>query len=320
MDYVCLCPFHGNKYTPSFTISAEDGAYTCWNDSCGATGSLLSMVMKLTNRKPMEAIRFIQKKGGDTQAAYEDAIEKAALEPQTFEEWQPGTIERMHEQFWLSDKAINYMQGRGFDNETLGHFQIGYSEAKDMIAVPVHSPDGICIGIVGRSIEGKQFKNSKGLQRNKTLFNIHRAKRIGSIVIICESSYDAMRIHQAGFPNVVAVLGGSLSPYNISLLDRYFDKIIIMTDYDKKSEHKFRDCHRCKTKHQDDCEGHNPGRDTGLKLAAALHHKDIEWAVFSDTMVYPHGKDATDLFDGEIQLMIHNSIPHIEYIQRSDMV
>lgn len=320
MDYVCLCPFHGNKYTPSFTISSADGAYTCWNDSCGVSGSLIQMVMKLTNRKPMEAIRYIQKKGGDTQAAYEDAIEKAAQEPVVFEEWQPGKIEEMADQLFKHTAPYEYMQGRGFDDETLRYFQIGYSAVKDMIAVPVHSPDGTCIGIVGRSIKDKQFKNSKGLQRNKTLFNIHRAKKIGSIVIICESAFDAMRIHQAGFPNVVAVLGGSLSAYNISLLDKYFDTIIIMTDYDIKSEHKFPNCSRCGTKHKDDCEGHNPGRDTGLKLAAALHHKDIQWAVFSDKIVYPHGKDAADLFDGEIQLMIHNSIPHIEYIQRPDMV
>lgn len=84
------------------------------------------------------------------------------------------------------------------------HFDLGYSKNMDMVTVPVHSPDGTPIGLVGRSIKGKSFKNSTNLPKSKTLFNIHRAKKIGDHVIVVESSFDAIRVHQAGFPNVVA--------------------------------------------------------------------------------------------------------------------
>jgi DNA primase len=98
-----------------------------------------------------------------------------------------------------------------YNQKSLYYFELGYSENMGMVTVPVHSPDGMPIGIVGRSIEGKAFKNSTNLPKSKTLFNIHRAKKIGDHVIIVESSFDAIRVHQAGFPNVVATLGGFLS-------------------------------------------------------------------------------------------------------------
>jgi DNA primase len=49
-------------------------------------------------------------------------------------------------------------------------------------------------------------------------------------VIVCESSFDAIRIHQSGFPNVVATLGGNISMENIQNLNKYASSIIIMTD------------------------------------------------------------------------------------------
>ncbi len=76
-------------------------------------------------------------------------------------------------------------------SEASSYFELGYSENMGMVTVPVHSPDGMAIGIVGRSIEGKAFKNSTNLPKSKTLFNIHRAKKIGDQVIVVESSFDA---------------------------------------------------------------------------------------------------------------------------------
>jgi DNA primase len=64
-------------------------------------------------------------------------------------------------------------------DETLGYFRIGYSAKRDAIMVPMHNPDGLPIGVIGRSIAGKDFKNSKGLPKNKTAWNFHRAKREG---------------------------------------------------------------------------------------------------------------------------------------------
>jgi DNA primase len=159
-----------------------------------------------------------------------------------------------------------------------------------MVVVPVHSPDGLPVGIVGRSIVEKKFKNSTNLPKNQTLFNIHRAKKIGSHVIIVESSFDAIRVHQAGFPNVVATLGGHLSSNNLNLLNRYFTKITIMTDSD------------------------SAGRELGLSISSSLRNKDILWASCEYGKVYQNNaKDAGDLSEKEIKECIINSVSDVEY-------
>jgi len=67
-----------------------------------------------------------------------------------------------------------------------------------MVTIPVHSPDGIPVGFVGRSIEGKEFKNTPGLPKAKTLFNLHRVKTAGKVYVV-ESSFDAIRFRPVRF-------------------------------------------------------------------------------------------------------------------------
>jgi len=122
------------------------------------------------------------------------------------------------------------------------------------------------------------------------MFNIHRAKKIGDHVIIVESSFDAIKVHQSGFPNVVATLGGHISNENLMLLNRYFNRITIMTDADQA------------------------GRELGMSIANKLRYKNILWASFDYGKIYPHeAKDAGDMTEQEIKTCIKNAVSDIEY-------
>jgi len=126
---------------------------------------------------------------------------------------------------------------------------------------------------------------------------------------VCEASYDAMRIHQAGYPNVIALLGGHVTQYHINQIDRNFDTVLIMTDFDNKI---FRpNCRMC---NYERCRGHRPGRDLGRSIATKLPHKRILWGAYDDTCVFPHGaKDASDMTDDEIRQCIRGAVPNFEY-------
>lgn len=100
-----------------------------------------------------------------------------------------------------------------------------------MVTVPVHSPDGVPIGFVGRSIEGKDFKNTPGLPKGKTLFNLHRVKK-SDIVYVVESSFDVIRLDQVNIP-AVATLGANVSNAQIELLQKYFNNIVVVADNDE---------------------------------------------------------------------------------------
>lgn len=309
-DFLTYCPFHGNNDTPSFSIGNRSGLYICFNPSCGETGNLTDLIRSQTGRNEFEAVRLIAKMASES-GDFSDQLAAALEEPVTFSEFNPEVLRRLREGMAGESAGRLYMHGRGFTDLTIDYFELGYSGKKDMVAVPVHSPNGLPVGIVGRGVQQKTFKNSKGLPRNKTLFNIHRAKRQGDIVIVTEASFDAMRVHQAGFPNVVATLGGHLSPANYALLDRYFQTIIIMTDFDDKSKHVYENCRKCAPNL---CGGHNPGRELGSAIATTLSRKNIQWALYDRKLVYPHGaKDAGDLTDDEIAQCINNCVNNLEY-------
>ena len=289
-DFLCYCPFHSNRHTSSFSVSREKGAFICFNPSCGEAGTLQELVRRVTHKNEFEVLRFISSMETEALENFDELLSEAMEEKPDFEEFPGDTIDRLHADLAGNKNARDYLDSRGINIESMKHFSLGYSPAMNMVVTPVHSPDGMCIGIVGRSIEGKSFKNSTNLPKSKTLFNVHRAKKIGDHVIVVESNFDAIRIHQAGFPNVVATLGGFLSTEQHKLLNRYFNRITIMTDADLA------------------------GRELGLSIANKLRMKDVLWASCGYGKIYPHdAKDAGDMTDEEIKFCIKNAVSDIEY-------
>ena len=235
-------------------------------------------------------MRFISSKEAEILDNFEETMADMFEDKPDFQEFNKDTINKLSEDRYNSVEASNYFISRGINHESMDYFNLGYSKNMNMVTVPVHSPDGICIGIVGRSVEGKSFKNSTNLPKSKTLFNVHRAKKIGHHVIVVESSFDAIRVHQAGFPNVVATLGGFLSVEQQNILNRHFNRITLMTDADEA------------------------GRQLGMSIATKLKNKDFLWSSYEYGKIYPHdAKDAGDMTDEEIRACIKNSVSDIEY-------
>lgn len=289
-EVMFYCPFHSNRHTASCCINKSTGAWLCFNPSCGESGTLIELVRRVLHKNDFEAMRFISAQETEVLNNFDDIMSNLFEEKPEFEEFSQEILDKLYKEIQSSNQAIEYLNSRGINQESIEYFKLGYSSNMNMVITPVHSPDGLPIGLVGRSIEGKSFKNSTNLAKSKTLFNIHRAKRIGDQVIIVESNFDAIRIHQAGFPNVVATLGGFLSVDQQNLLNRHFNKIIIMTDADQA------------------------GRELGKSITERLRFKDILWASYEYGKIYPHqAKDAGDMTDEEIKACIKNSVSDIEY-------
>jgi DNA primase len=289
-DFLCLCPFHHNTDSPAFAASYSKGLYVCYNQNCNSSGTILDLVIKLTGRNNFEAMRFISSNKMSEAEMLEEELKDLLDEKPEFVEFPRTTLESLYNGLLKNEKAKEYFASRKIGYEAIANFALGYSQVQNMVTVPLHSPDGIPVGIIGRSIEVKSFKNSPNLPRNKTMFNLHRAKREGGTIIVVESSFDAIRLWQAGFPNAVATLGGSISDTNINNLNRYASTIIIMTDNDKA------------------------GKALGETIANKLKNKNVLWARYDSLNTYPHNaKDVGDLTDEEIKHCIKNAIPHFEY-------
>lgn len=284
-DFVCLCPFHNNRNSPSMTVSRETGVYNCFNPSCGAKGNLTTLLTHTMRISREEAFRLIKTR----EMSLDDTINMLESQIDSTDdivEFDSSVIESCRDRLWTPQgkPGLDYMLGRGFNEQTLRHFEIGYSQRQSSVTVPVHSFEGVPMGFIGRSIKGKRFLNSSGLQGRKTVFNSHRAKRYGATLIIVEASFDAMKVHQAGYPNVGALFKGTVTNEQARLVSRSFSEIVIFVDNDNPKDYP------------------QLNEPPGAALSKKLR------AIFSPTMLvkkvpfdrYSGHKDATDMSDDEI--------------------
>ena len=226
-DYIIFCPFHGNHRTPAGEVDKSSGMFFCF--SCHHVTDLIQLIMHMSNRTYFEAARYIKSK--EDGSNLEAEINKKLIVQPTYVQYDQVLIKRLNQQALESPRAMRYYSGRLISEDSVRKFSLGYSEKQDMVTIPVHSPDGMEIGFVGRSVEGKSFKNTPGLPKSKVLFNLHRIKASSKVYVV-ESSFDAIRLDQCGFP-AVATLGSNVSNIQIELLQKYFNDIYVIADNDE---------------------------------------------------------------------------------------
>lgn len=226
-DYIIFCPFHLNHRTPAGEVDKSNGTFFCF--SCHHICDLTELVIKFTNRTYFEALRFIKSK--ETQSNLEMDIGKRLIVKPDYVQFDELLLQRLNAQANESPRAMRYYANRIITEDSVNKFKLGYSEKQDMVTIPVHSPEGMAVGFVGRSVEGKEFKNTPGLPKSKLLFNLHRVKTATKVYVV-ESSFDAIRLDQVGIP-AVATLGANVSNYQIELLQKYFNNIFVIADNDE---------------------------------------------------------------------------------------
>ena len=225
-DYIIFCPFHGNTRTPAGEVDKRTGLFFCF--SCHYVTDLADLVVTQSGRTYFQALRFIKANEIETDLSTEvdSSLEKKPM----YVQYPQDQVDQLHKNAINGDRPMHYYTNRKISKSSVERFQLGYSEKMDMVTIPVHSPEGMLLGFVGRSIEGKTFKNTPGLPKAKTLFNLNRVKTSKNVYVV-ESSFDAIRLDQCGFA-AVATLGSNVSNFQIDLLKKYFNDIIVIADND----------------------------------------------------------------------------------------
>jgi len=122
--YKGLCPFHGEK-TPSFVVTPARDSWHCFG--CGEGGDIFSFVMRREGLTFPEALKRLAAKAGieiDERTSREDA-HKARLR-----EVLEQAIAFYHvvlTQSKAGAPALEYLRGRGFTDETIEKFQLGWA-------------------------------------------------------------------------------------------------------------------------------------------------------------------------------------------------
>lgn len=176
-NFIGNCPFHHEK-TPSFTVSPSKEIYKCFG--CGKSGNAIGFVMEHEKYTYVEALKWLAQR-------YNVEIEETETSPEYKEQQQLADSLHIVNQFAVKyfqnqllekeegiTNALSYLRERGFNEETIRKFQIGYClNQRDAFAKEAiknqYSPDilkksGLCIERDGQLIDN---------YRGRIIFPIH---------------------------------------------------------------------------------------------------------------------------------------------------
>jgi DNA primase len=133
VNYLGLCPFHNEK-TPSFTVSPSKEIFKCFG--CGKVGNSVNFVMEHEHLTYPEALKYLAKK------YHIEIIEKELSQEEIEKQNERESLlvvtsyasRQFTENLFQTDEGtsigLTYFRERGFRQDTLKKFEVGYSFEK----------------------------------------------------------------------------------------------------------------------------------------------------------------------------------------------
>ncbi len=124
-NYFGVCPFH-DDHSPSMSVSPDKQIYTCF--SCGASGNVFTFVADYEKISFYEAVRLLGEKAGIEVGG---SITSDAKKDDYFDIYNIANKFYQNSLFTnLGKNAIEYLEKRNIDKETIKKFGIGLSIQK----------------------------------------------------------------------------------------------------------------------------------------------------------------------------------------------
>lgn len=124
-NYFGICPFH-DDHSPSMSVSPDKQIYTCF--SCGASGNVFTFVADYEKISFHEAVRLLGEKVG---IEVGESITSDAKKDDYFDIYNIANKFYQNSLFTnLGKNAIEYLEKRNIDKETIKKFGIGLSIQK----------------------------------------------------------------------------------------------------------------------------------------------------------------------------------------------
>ena len=185
--------------------------------------------------------RCLREPGGEAAMAY--LTEKRGLTLNTVETWRLG---------WAPDTwrgLRDYLRNRGYEEaDMLGAGLLVESEGgrepydrfRGRVIIPIANERGEFVAMGGRGLQGEEPKYLNSPQtelfdKGRTLFGLNIAAgsiRQAAVAVVVEGYMDVLGPWQAGFTNVVATMGTSLTESHAALLRRSAKRIVLAMDPD----------------------------------------------------------------------------------------
>lgn len=170
-NWVGLCPFHNDR-KPSFYVTRTRGFCKCF--SCGEGGSPVNFIMKIENMSYPEALRYLAKKYNieieEKELTDEQRQQQSEQESMfVINEFAMDFFEKqLHETQEGVDVGLSYFRERGFSDESIHNFHLGYSPDKPTALHDAAVKAGyneellIKVGLCGKDEKGRWYDKFRG--------------------------------------------------------------------------------------------------------------------------------------------------------------
>ncbi len=139
INYIGNCPFHNEK-TPSFIVSPHKGIFKCFG--CGKGGNAVNFLMDHDQVSFVDAIKYLGKK-------FNIHIEEEEVSPEQLKKKNEREsmlvlseyankffVRNLHETDEGKSVGLSYFRSRGFRDDIISKFELGYSpERRDALTV-----------------------------------------------------------------------------------------------------------------------------------------------------------------------------------------
>lgn len=239
------CPYHGERH-PSCGISAVKEVGGCF--ACGQHFNLVQLVsfckqisissaQELLNSYTNKDFRSVN--NTVTFKLYGEVTENNNILPITaLAPFSSGEI------------THSYLTDRGFSNEDLVKFKIGWDKVKKRLTIPFFNENNELLGFSSRAILNEKDPNYTSVYGNEAKYYIYNHFNIkdyffpmnlfkpkdGTIILV-EGLLDAMWLHKFGYTNALSIVSAKVSKTQLKKLKNLdVQKIILCLDNDAAGE------------------------------------------------------------------------------------
>jgi DNA primase len=178
-SYLGLCPFHNEK-TPSFTVSPSREIYKCFG--CGKSGNTISFVMEHEKYSYVEALKWLAAKYGveveETYRSDEDRQSRLTAESlYIVNEFARDFFSRsLFETEEGQDVGLSYFRERGFREEIIRKFQLGYSpEQRDAFTSQALAKQHSAELLLKAGLVNNRYDQLSDNYRGRVIFPVHNS-------------------------------------------------------------------------------------------------------------------------------------------------
>ncbi|MCD6399433.1 DNA primase [candidate division WOR-3 bacterium] len=263
--YKALCPFHREK-TPSFFVSPDLQIYHCFG--CGASGDVIKFLQEYDKISFGEALKLLADRAGiKLGGQYEEHNDLYKVNEEAAEIYHNYLFANVSAINYLKKRKINdeiikqfklgyapngsYIKGKligKYGEQTL--LSAGLLTKSDSglidkfrnrIIFPLFSLSGKIMGFGGRILgTGRpKYLNSPETpiySKGKTFYSLYHSRNSilkSKSLILVEGYFDYLTMFQAGYKNILAPLGTSLTENQAQILGRYANKVFLFFDNDE---------------------------------------------------------------------------------------